>query len=72
MGRSPKRRLAEKNGRNPTDRGKSGVKRSVLMEGHGVPIGLMIESANRHDMQLVRGALQSLVGVRPAPIPDHP
>ena len=37
-----------------------------------MPIGLMIESANRHDMKLVRGTLQSLVGVRPAPTPDHP
>jgi putative transposase len=41
----------EKTGPNPTDRGKSGVKRSVLTEGHGVPIGLAIEGANRHDMR---------------------
>jgi putative transposase len=41
----------EKTGPNPTDRGKSGVKRSVLTEGHGVPIGLTIEGANRHDMR---------------------
>lgn len=33
----------EKTGPNPTDRGKSGVKRSLLTEGHGVPIGLAIE-----------------------------
>jgi putative transposase len=37
-----------------------------------VPIGLTIESAHRHDMKLVRGTLQSRVGVRPAPTPDHP
>jgi putative transposase len=36
----------EKTGPNPTDRGKSGVKRSVLTEGHGVPIGLTIEGAH--------------------------
>jgi transposase len=41
----------EKTGPNPTDRGKSGVKRSLLTEGHGVPIGLTIEGANRHDMR---------------------
>ena len=44
----------EKTGRNPTDRGKSGVKRSVLTEGHGVPIAVEIEGANRHDMKLSR------------------
>jgi putative transposase len=38
-------------GPNPTDRGKSGVKRSLLTEGHGIPIGLVAEEANRHDMK---------------------
>ncbi len=46
---------------NPTDRGKSGVKRSLLTEGHGVPIGLAIEGANRHDMKLVRPTIQSII-----------
>jgi hypothetical protein len=55
----------EKTGPNPTDRGKSGVKRSVLTEGHGVPIGLTIEGANRHDMKLVRPTIESLVIDRP-------
>jgi hypothetical protein len=30
------------------------MKRSLPTEGHGVPIGLTIEGANRHDMKLVR------------------
>ncbi len=38
---------------NPTDRGKSGTKRSVLTEGHGIPIGVAVDGANRHDMKLV-------------------
>ena len=36
-------RVGEKTGPNPTDRGKSGVKRSLLTGGHGLPIGLTIE-----------------------------
>jgi hypothetical protein len=44
----------EKTGPNPTDRGKSGVKRSLRAFGHGVPIGLTTLGANRHDMKLVR------------------
>jgi putative transposase len=51
----------EKTGSNPTDRGKSGVKRSVVTEGHGVPIGVTIEGANRHDMKLVRPTIESIV-----------
>jgi putative transposase len=41
------------------------VKRSLLTEGHGVPIGLSIEGANRHDMKLVRSTLESIVIERP-------
>ena len=62
----------EKTGPNPTDRGKSGVKRSVLTEGHGVPIGLTIEGANRHDMKLVRPTIESLVIDRPKPSEELP
>ena len=64
--------MGKKTGRNPTDRGKSGVKRSLLTEGHGVPIGLTIEGANRHDMKLVRATLERLVVERPAPTPEQP
>ena len=44
----------EKTGPNPTDRGKSGVKRSLLTEAQGIPVGLAVDGANRHDMKLVR------------------
>jgi hypothetical protein len=43
-----------KSGPTSTDRGKAGVKRSLLTEGHGVPIGLATAGANRNDMKLVR------------------
>jgi transposase len=55
----------EKTGKNPTDRAKSGVKRSVLTEGHGIPIGLTVEGANCHDKRLVEGTLRSIVIRRP-------
>jgi transposase len=41
------------------------VKRSLLTEGHGVPIGLTIEGAQRHDMKLVRSTIESIVVDRP-------
>lgn len=48
------------------------MKRSVLTEGHGVPIGLAIDGANRHDMKLVRATLTSLVVARPEPTQQQP
>jgi putative transposase len=57
----------KKSGPNPTDRAKSGVKRSLLTDGHGVPVGLAVEGANRHDMKMVRDTLDSLVVARPKP-----
>src|SRR5713226_7362677 len=62
----------EKTGPNPTDRGKSGVKRSVLTEGHGVPIATVIDGANRHDMKLLRPTIESIIVERPEPTETHP
>ena len=62
----------EATGPNPTDRAKNGVKRSVLTEGHGVPLGLAVEGAQRHDMKLVRATIASLVVKRPEPNPEQP
>lgn len=64
--------MGKKTGSNPTDRGKAGVKRSLLTEGHGVPLGLAIDGANRHDMKLVRPTLDSLVVARPEPTEEEP
>ena len=55
-------------GPNPTDRrSKSGTKRSLLVEGQGIPIGITIDGANRHDMKMTRATLQSIVIHRPLP-----
>jgi putative transposase len=48
------------------------VKRSVLTEGHGVPIGVAVDGANRHDMKLVRATLESIVVERPTPTEQEP
>lgn len=62
----------EKTSPNPTDRGKSGVKRSVITEGHGVPLAVVIEGANRHDMKLTRPTLAEIVVERPTPTEAKP
>ena len=44
----------------------------MLTEGHGVPIGLAVAGANRHDMKLVRETIESLVVERPEPTDEQP
>ena len=62
----------KKTGPNPTDRAKCGVKRSLLTEGHGVPLGLVIDGANRHDMKLLRSTIESIVVERPKASAEEP
>ncbi len=61
-----------KTGANPTDRGKRGVKRSLLTEAQGVPVGVAVDGANRHDLKLVRPTLDSVVIARPEPTLEQP
>jgi putative transposase len=59
-------------GRNPTDRGKRGVKRSLLVEGEGGPLAIVIAGANVHDTKLLAATLDALVVERPQPTPEQP
>ena len=61
--------MGKKTGENPTDRGKLGVKRSVLTDAEGVPIGVAVARANVHDQKLVEQTLQSIPARRPRPTP---
>jgi len=62
----------EKTGGNPTDRGKSGTKRSLLTEGNGIPIAVAIEGANRHDKKLVEATLEAIEVERPEVTEEKP
>jgi putative transposase len=62
----------KKTGKNPTDRGKKGVKRSVLTEGGGVPIGVAVAGANRNDFKMLKETIQSIPIQRPEPTPQTP
>ena len=64
--------MGKKTGANPTDRGKRGVKRSLLTEAQGIPLGLVVDGANRHDMKMVRATVDSVAVPRPAPTPECP
>ena len=59
-------------GKNPTDRGKLGVKRSLLVEGNGIPIGVAVEGANRNDFKMARETIEGIAVARPKPTEDKP
>lgn len=48
------------------------MKRSVLTEGRGIPIGVAVDGANRHDSKLVEATLESMVTHRPSPTERSP
>jgi putative transposase len=54
-------------GKNPTDRGKPGTKQSVLVEGDGGPLGVVIAGANVPDFKLLDETIRAVVVERPDP-----
>src|SRR5690349_17047408 len=54
-------------GKNPTDRAKAGVKKSVLVEADGGPLAICIAGANVHDTKLLADTLDAIVVDRPIP-----
>src|SRR5215470_9226596 len=59
-------------GANPTDRGKQGTKRSLLTDGAGIPLALVVDGANRHDVKLLCATLDGIVIARPEPTEQRP
>ena len=54
-------------GPNPTDRGKNGTKRSVIVEADGGPLGVVVAGANVHDTKLLQATIDSMIVERPDP-----
>ncbi len=52
-------------GRSPVDRGKQGLKRSVVTDGQGVPVHVVSAGANRHDSPLLAPTLAGLEKMAP-------
>jgi len=52
--------------------GKKGTKRSLLVDGRGAPLSLIVAGANRHDVKLLAQTLDSIVVPRPKPTKRHP
>ena len=54
-------------GPSPVDRRKQGMKRSLLVEGKGIPLGRVLAPANRHDSPLLAPTLDKLGDLGPLP-----
>ena len=52
-------------GPNPTDRGKNGVKRSLIVDEQGGPLGVVVAGANVHDCKLLKQTIEAVVVERP-------
>jgi hypothetical protein len=49
-----------------------GTQRSVLTDGRGVPLGLAVDGAHRHDGKMARATIASLAAERPDATPEAP
>lgn len=58
-------------GRSPVDRGKQGTKRSLMVDGNGMPLGAIVAPANAHDSPLLEPTLD-LLGRRFGPFIPMP
>ena len=54
-------------GRSPVDRGKQGMKRSLMTDGHGIPLDRVLAPASRHDSPLLAPTLDKLDDLGPLP-----
>ena len=54
-------------GPNPTDRAKPGTKTSLVTDGRGGPLGVVIDGANIPDQKLLHDAPDAIVTERPDP-----
>ena len=58
-------------GHNPTDRSKLGTKRHILTDKKGIPLSVIITSANTHDVTVAIETVDSMVIKTPSSKPKH-
>ena len=62
--RACQRKRGSATGSNPTDRGKPGTKRHLVVDANGTPLGLILTGANCHDSRMLAATLDAVPGVR--------
>ncbi len=54
----------QETGPNPTDRGKLGSKRHIVVDARGIPLVVLVSGANRHDSMMFEKCIDALPAVR--------
>lgn len=57
---SSKAPFATFGGKNPTDRGKNGVKKSVVADNNKIILSIIVDAANKHDSRLLQPHIKNL------------
>ncbi len=57
-------RGGEQTGPNPTDRGKLGSKRHIVVDRNGIPLAVLLSPANVHDSRMVEAAVDAIPPLR--------
>ena len=60
----PAKRVGQKTGPNPLDRGRSGSKRHVLTDGNGIPLAVALSGAEVHDSRVFEVLVDSIAPVK--------
>ncbi|HET6658738.1 MAG TPA: IS5 family transposase [Rubrobacter sp.] len=60
----PAKKGAEKTGANPTDKGKAGTKRHIVVDKRGVPLSVMTSAANMHDSMVFEELLDAIEPIK--------
>jgi transposase len=60
----PAKAGGEHTGPNPTDRGKSGSKRHIVVERQGIPLAVLLSAANVHDNALLEDLIDRIPPIR--------
>jgi len=59
-------------GKNPTDRGKKGTKKDLVVDGAGGPLGVVTAAANVVEQKLLEATIEAIVVDRPEPTAEEP
>src|SRR5919199_5272261 len=64
LGERARPRGGQKTGANPTDKGKSGSKRHIVVDRGGVPLAVIHTAANVHDSKVLEEAVDAIEPIR--------
>jgi hypothetical protein len=60
----PGKKGGSETGPNPTDRGKAGSKRHLIVDPNGIPMAVILSAANIHDSQKLEAAIDAIPAIR--------